>query len=112
MQGQFHARNSTEFRQNAKEVYKRHYEEVREVLKDQPERLLEFRLDDGWGPLCRFLGKPVPDVPFPKVNEGAEHDEMLKVVYTKFAREAVGLLLAWMSPLVVAWLARRIWKSR
>ncbi|KAF2167196.1 hypothetical protein M409DRAFT_66227 [Zasmidium cellare ATCC 36951] len=111
MQGQFHASNSKEFRENAKEVYGRHYAEIREVLKDQPERLLEFQLDQGWEPLCAFLGKPVPDVPFPKVNEGAEHDEMLKVVYTKFLRDALGLLLRWTSPIVVASLAWRLWKA-
>lgn len=34
------------------------------------ERLLEWYIDDGWEPLCKFLGKPVPppDVPFPHAN--------------------------------------------
>ncbi|RAH70546.1 sulfotransferase family protein, partial [Aspergillus aculeatinus CBS 121060] len=32
------------------------------------ERLLMFNPRDGWGPLCEFLGVPVPDVPFPHVN--------------------------------------------
>mmetsp|Transcript_55094 Transcript_55094/g.103296 ORF Transcript_55094/g.103296 Transcript_55094/m.103296 type:complete len:273 (-) Transcript_55094:49-867(-) len=30
-----------------------------------PERLLIFNYSDGWGPLCKFLGKPIPDEPFP-----------------------------------------------
>ncbi len=34
-----------------------------------PERLLLFSVKDGWEPLCTFLGVPVPDVPFPRVNE-------------------------------------------
>ena len=29
-----------------------------------PERLLTYNLGDGWGPLCAFLGKPVPDTPY------------------------------------------------
>lgn len=33
-----------------------------------PERLLVFRTGDGWGPLCGFLGVPVPDAPYPKAN--------------------------------------------
>lgn len=111
MQGQFYAKNSTEFRQHSKDVYREHYAEVRGLLKDQPERLLEFNLDEGWEPLCKFLGKPIPDVAFPKVNEGAEHDAMLKVMYTVFAREALGLLLRWTSPFVVALLAWRLWQS-
>lgn len=34
-----------------------------------PERLLVFEAKDGWEPLCAFLGKPVPNVPYPRVNE-------------------------------------------
>jgi hypothetical protein len=33
-----------------------------------PDRLLTYNLGDGWEPLCRFLGRPVPDTPFPKTN--------------------------------------------
>jgi len=29
------------------------------------DRLLVFQARDGWEPLCRFLGKPVPDTPYP-----------------------------------------------
>lgn len=32
------------------------------------DRLLEWSIDEGWGPLCEFLGKPVPDEPFPHAN--------------------------------------------
>ncbi len=30
------------------------------------ERLLIFEAKQGWDPLCKFLGVPVPDVPFPR----------------------------------------------
>ena len=33
------------------------------------ERLLEFDLNEGWDPLCAFLGKEKPDIPFPRLNE-------------------------------------------
>jgi hypothetical protein len=33
-----------------------------------PERLLEWSVEDGWEPLCKFLGKEIPDQPFPNVN--------------------------------------------
>ena len=33
-----------------------------------PERLLVFDVSEGWGPLCTFLGVPVPDEPFPHHN--------------------------------------------
>jgi hypothetical protein len=38
------------------------------------ERLLVYRLGDGWEPLCKFLGKPVPDEPFPRINDLASLD--------------------------------------
>jgi hypothetical protein len=38
-----------------------------------PERLLVFEAADGWEPLCAFLGVPVPDAPYPRVNS---RDEM------------------------------------
>jgi len=39
------------------------------------DRLLEWCVQDGWGPLCEFLGKPVPDEPFPHVNTAAAFAE-------------------------------------
>lgn len=50
--------------------YERHADSVRGGVA--PERLVEWRPADGWGPLCRALRKPVPDEPFPHVNSTAE----------------------------------------
>ncbi len=33
------------------------------------DRLLVYRVAEGWAPLCAFLGVPEPDRPFPRVNE-------------------------------------------
>jgi hypothetical protein len=52
------------------EVYNRHNDEVRRTIA--PERLLEYQPGDGWEPLCDFLGVPVPDAPYPKVNSTEE----------------------------------------
>lgn len=35
-------------------------------------RLLVYDVAQGWEPLCEFLGVPVPDAPFPKVNSREE----------------------------------------
>jgi hypothetical protein len=35
-------------------------------------RLLVYDVAQGWEPLCKFLGVPVPDSPFPKVNSREE----------------------------------------
>ena len=39
-------------------------------------RLLVFAPQDGWGPLCAFLGVAVPECPFPRVNRRDELTEL------------------------------------
>ena len=40
-----------------------------------PEKqLLVFNVKDGWAPLCQFLGLPIPDAPFPRVNINSGKD--------------------------------------
>ena len=42
----------------------------REVQENVPaERLLVWSVADGWEPLCEFLELPVPDTPFPHLND-------------------------------------------
>ncbi|MGH6873210.1 MAG: sulfotransferase family protein [Rhizomicrobium sp.] len=51
-------------------VYKRHNQEVKDTLPASS--LLVTDSPEGWAPVCEFLGKPVPVVPFPKTNSTAE----------------------------------------
>ncbi|MBO3749800.1 sulfotransferase family protein [Streptosporangiaceae bacterium NEAU-GS5] len=44
-----------------------HLEEVQAAIA--AERLLVFDVRQGWEPLCSFLEVPVPDEPFPRVND-------------------------------------------
>ena len=45
------------------------------VKERVPEKqLLVFNVKDGWAPLCQFLGLPIPDAPFPKVNINSGKD--------------------------------------
>jgi hypothetical protein len=53
-------------REAAIAAYERHNADVRARAPKQ--RLLEWTAQDGWGPLCRALGAPVPDEPFPHAN--------------------------------------------
>jgi hypothetical protein len=46
--------------------FNRHTEEVLAAIP--PERLLVYQAGEGWEPLCRFLGVPVPDAPYPSEN--------------------------------------------
>ncbi|KAK6852419.1 hypothetical protein PG995_010970 [Apiospora arundinis] len=76
MLGYYEARNVNEIRAKAKERYRRHYAEIRNTVPE--ERLLNYDIKQGWGPLCAFLGKPVPELPFPQVNTRKEHVERVR----------------------------------
>lgn len=80
----FHATSKEEFQGNARETYREHYRIVRATTP--PERLLEFSLKDGWEPLCKFLGKPVPDIPFPHINDTESFHEKLMIIMRKAAK--------------------------
>lgn len=56
-------------RAHALEVFRRHNEGVRRRVPE--DRLLVYEVTQGWEPLCRFLGVPVPDEPFPRLNDAA-----------------------------------------
>ena len=47
-------------------AYERHNDAVRREVP--PDRLLEWRPEAGWGPICDRLGMAVPDEPFPRTN--------------------------------------------
>ncbi|KAH6848099.1 hypothetical protein B0I37DRAFT_376662 [Chaetomium sp. MPI-CAGE-AT-0009] len=53
-------------RGNARWVQREHANMVRGLVPK--ERLLEWYIEDGWEPLCKFLDKPVPHIPFPHAN--------------------------------------------
>jgi len=55
---------------HAKAVYRRHVEAVMAGLP--ADRLLVFDVANGWAPLCRFLGRPIPGEPFPRSNSREE----------------------------------------
>ena len=53
--------------------FERRNQEVIDTLP--PERLLVYSPKQGWEPLCAFLGVPVPEIPFPRVNSRDELGE-------------------------------------
>ena len=62
--------------EHAKRVFEAHNAAVKAELP--AERLLVFEVKQGWEPLCAFLGKPVPDQPFPHVNDTAEFQKTIR----------------------------------
>ncbi|PVI01969.1 hypothetical protein DM02DRAFT_613286 [Periconia macrospinosa] len=120
MLGFYGVRNVDEMRRVAKDRYRRHYAEIRAAVPEK--RLLEFRLEDGWAPLCEFLGKEVPDAPFPVKNRRDEHVKRVRQkqnmffqhVAKGFAKNAIVLtvgvgvlgVVLWRSRPVAQWAAR------
>jgi hypothetical protein len=91
--------------------YERHYK-IRHLVP--PEKLLDIGLQDlDWEPLCRFLGKEVPDQPFPRLNESRVFNNKLRTLHWTALKFSIVKLLT--SPAVIAggvgaigwWMARR-----
>lgn len=53
------------YRANARWFYDAYYGRIKEIVL--PERRLEHKLGQRWEPLWDFLGREVPDLPFPRV---------------------------------------------
>ncbi|KAF7328067.1 hypothetical protein MKEN_00387800 [Mycena kentingensis (nom. inval.)] len=74
-----------------------------------PQRLLEYTVGaDGWAPLCAFLGKDVPDTPFPHRNDARSimdgSTRQIWAIYVRAARRAL--------PLVVLLALATLWAVR
>jgi hypothetical protein len=68
--------NRFEDKAHAIEIFNRHTQEVRDTI--DPARLLVFDVKEGWAPLCRFLEVPIPDQPFPRLNDTATTQAMIQ----------------------------------
>lgn len=79
------------------------------------ERLLEWAIEDGWEPLCEFLGKPVPNEPFPHVNLGkgwTEREEEICTVHEKDAIQNIRNFVAVVIVIAGAALYYSFWHTR
>lgn len=55
--------------------------------------LLVFQAEQGWEPLCNFLGKPIPNGPYPRVNEGSYAADLhTPIFWIKWVTTLLGLL--------------------
>ncbi|RDW70978.1 hypothetical protein BP6252_07541 [Coleophoma cylindrospora] len=55
----------------SEKAYDVYHKMVHEEAAKRGKEVLEFQPKEGWEPLCKFLGKPVPSEPFPRLNEKA-----------------------------------------
>jgi hypothetical protein len=88
-----------DFPNNAKSGYDRHYEHVRSLVPK--DRLLEYRVQDGWEPLCKFLKVDHPGIEFPRGNTTETLNRRfeaalkltLKAIFQRLAILSIGLVL-------------------
>ena len=79
------------------------------VLSECPkDKLLVFEVSQGWEPLCKFLNKPIPDVPFPHVNDTASMQRFFNQLNIFGYAVFIGLLAL---PVGIAWGVQRYWPS-
>ncbi len=59
-----------------KERYESHNKDVLDYFRDRPDDflILDLARGDGWEQMCPFLGKGVPDTPFPHANKAIERE--------------------------------------
>lgn len=71
------------------------------------ERLMIMEIKEGWAPLAKFLGKTIPDEPFPRVNETAVVNVQAKWIFVKLFGVWMGVLSVTGGSAYVAW---KLWK--
>jgi hypothetical protein len=58
-----------------------HNEMIKQVVP--ADQLLVMDLQEGWQPLCRFLDKPVPREPFPRLNDSEEAGKVATGIFVR-----------------------------
>ena len=107
----FKASDGEGMKANARPVYRQHYEDVRATV--QSERLLEYKLGEGWKPLCDFLGKEVPDEDFPWVNEVDALRDRIELFKAQKGVEVKNMMMKWVLPTVTIVVATFcVWKAK
>ncbi|OBS25390.1 hypothetical protein FPOA_05923 [Fusarium poae] len=72
----------------ARQAYHDHYELVRRIVP--ADKTLEYRVEEGWGPLCKFLDISVPDEKFPRVDDSKKFVLVHKMMWWMAFAKMVG----------------------
>ena len=93
-----HYAEYAKFPEHGMDRYLEHNERIKQAVPK--DRLLVFNVKQGWEPLCSFLEKPVPQVPFPRGNST---EEVLGIIQRGFALtdSIVARKLVWITTFAV-----------
>lgn len=75
-----------------RKYYNDHIEEVKRTVPAN--QLYSLQLGGGWEGLCEFLGKDVPDEPYPNVNSTAQFNEKVRLTKARIAAAAAATAAA------------------
>ncbi|KAJ5092067.1 hypothetical protein NUU61_006937 [Penicillium alfredii] len=87
------------FESNGKWVYEQHVALIKGLGLPE-DRLLEWSVEDGWEPLCRFLGKDVPSGEFPNGNPPKAWAERIARTMEAHHKRAIKNMLVFVAFLV------------
>lgn len=100
MPAQFHTFSDFSPDYPAREAFHQHYARVRKAAPE--ERLLSYRVAEGWEPLCKFLGEEVPKEEFPRVNDARSFVWIHRVMWYLAFAKMVGKVALMASPMLAA----------
>lgn len=98
------ARLDTGVTRLGKWVYREHCDMIRGLCAREGRPMLEWTVQDGWEPLCEFLGKEIPKEEFPRTNDAAGFKGREKQAMALWAKGAAinGLILCAVLGLFIA----------
>ena len=96
-----------DFQLHGKRIFREHYARAR-VLAPEPGKLLEYRISEGWGPLCGFLDLPVPEEAFPNGNGEAVARGRFRALAAHEAALVWGVVRLWIGGLGLVFLVVRV----
>ena len=110
IRGWWKADSKAAMQEKARAMYREHYAMVRRITPK--ERLLEYKMGDGWEPLCEFLGRPVPEVEFPRVNDQEHLKEFFAIITKRSIRNALITVGKWVLPIAALGVGWWRWKMQ
>ncbi|KAF4343896.1 hypothetical protein FBEOM_2131 [Fusarium beomiforme] len=90
MPANFHTMTDFSEKSPARQAFHDHYDLVKRTVP--ADRMLEFKVQEGWGPLCRFLDQDIPEGEFPRVHDSKQfvlaHSIMWWISFAKMVGKA------------------------
>ena len=90
-----------EYGELAKHRFVEHNQHIRKIVPK--DRLLEHKPQDGWVPLCKFLGHKVPEGEYPRAWDGKELVRVARMLWWFILAKAVATTALPVGTIVGVW---------